>query len=1059
MRRNQRIAKIAMALALVSGPLSALALGQTATGTILGIVRDQTGAVIPGARVTIRNVATGVVRETHTNAEGLYRVPGLIPGKYEVTVQAQGFSTEVKRDITVTVGAEQVVDFTLTVGAVTERVEISGGGAAVELVTSTLSYVVDANTIRELPLNGRDWTQLATLQPGIAVVRVQDTSDLRRNQRGNGIQMTIAGGRPSENNYRWNGISINDYANTGPGSVLGTNLGVDAIQEFSVLTSTYSAEYGRTSGGVINAVTRSGANEFHGSTYYFHRNSVLDARNFFDRASDPPPFRRHQFGAAAGGPLVRDRTFWFGDYEGLREFLSVTVISTTLSDRARLGQLSTGTVEVDPAVKPFLGLYPRPNGRLLGAGDVGEFVFTSGRISRQDYATGRLDHRFSERDTVSGAYFLDDAHIDAPDEFNNKAVSMASRRQGLALEWAHTFTPWLLMTSRFGFSRTMAGNGLSTKIFNPLLQDTALGFLPGRAVGEIQVPGLSDFSGGLGGVEFNLFHYNSFQGYQDVFLTRGVHSLKIGWSLERIQNNYDSPFLPNGRFIFGSLVDFLTNKPRQLSAQLPGSDTVRGIRQTLFGAYFHDDVRWRPNVTVNLGLRYEVATVPTEVNGKLANLRRLTDAQPTVGSLFANPTRLNFAPRIGLAWDPWGNGKTSIRAGFGIFDVLPLVYIFTNRFNRTPPFFMTGFASNLPAGAFPKGAFQFLGPTSFRAIFVEPEPSRSYKMQWNLNIQRELFPRVVATVGYVGARGVHLPLAYEDVDIVLPTRTPSGYVWPPTATSRRLNENFGRIAASMWNGDSYYHALQISIRRHFGRGFQAQGSYTWSKSIDTGSSTFSNNEYLTTIGYPYPFDLRLNRGLSDFDLRHNFVVNVLWEIPTPTSWAGPARWIFSGWQLGGIYQASSGLPFTVVLTADRAGTKSSQARNFLGQRPNLIVRPECRSLTNPGNPDRYIKLECFEFPAAGTLGSLGRNTLIGPGLSNLDFSLFKNHRIARLSETFNVQVRLEFFNVLNRTNFAPPDVTRYTIFDSAGRLVGNAGQLTRTNTSSRQIQFGMKIIW
>jgi hypothetical protein len=638
-----------------------------------------------------------------------------------------------------------LLNFALDTGNISERVEISGQGGRVELATSTLSLNVDGTTIRELPLNGRDWTQLATLQPGVAAV---GTSGGTRS--GNGVKMTISGARPSENNYRLNGVSVNDYANTTPGNSLGTNLGVEAIQEFSVLTNTYSAEYGRTSGGVINAVTRSGSNQIKGSLYYFHRNSALDARDFFDRTPEPPAFRRHQYGAAVGGPLKKNRSFWFADYESVREFLGQTSISTTLSQAARNGLLSTGTVTVDPAIARALSLFPLPNGPLLGRGDTGQYLTVRDKVSRGDYVIGKLDHKFSDASSLSGTYLFDDAKINQPDSFKNKLSTDLSRRQALILEYSRTFSSQVVSISRFGFSRTVSESGLVTSVFNPLLEDLSFGFIPGKPIGNLSVPGLTNPGGGPGAVDYAILHFNSFQFSQDLYLTKGIHALKFGFNVERMQNNFDTPNLIGGQFSFGSLADFLTNRPSVFAALYPGSDTVRGMRQTLYGGYLQDDVRWRSNLTLNLGLRYEMMTIPTEVNNKIALLHNLTDPQVTVGAPIhdSNPTLRNFSPRLGFAWDPFKDGKTSVRAGFGVFDVLPFLYLYETPLNRSTPFFRQGVATNSPVGSFPKQAYNLLGVQNLRTAWVEPDPPRAYRLQWNLNVQRELWGKWMVEAGY-----------------------------------------------------------------------------------------------------------------------------------------------------------------------------------------------------------------------------------------------------------------------------------------------------------------------
>lgn len=1026
---------------------------QTVGGTILGTISDQSGAVIPGVVVTVKNVATGVVTTLTTNDAGFYSARNLLPGTYEVTASMAGFATSVERNVILTVGSARVANLQMRVGEVSQSVEVVGAAPSLELSSSILSYTVEGGAIRELPLNGRSWDQLATLQPGVIASGGGGT------QTGLGMQLTISGGRPTENNYRLNGISISDYANSSPGSALGLNLGVDAIREFSVLTSTFSAEYGRASGGVVNAATRSGANALHGSVSYFHRNSGLDARNFFDVNPKTPPFRRHQFGGTLGGPIHKNRTFFFAAYEGVRQSLGSTSQSTVLSAAARQGLLSTGTVKVDPAIASYLNLFPLPNGQLLGKGDTGQYIWAPTRVSVEDYATGRIDHRFSNWDSINGTYSFDDGNINNPDTFNQMLVTSASRQQSLGLEEVHLFSPQTMNSLRLGFSRSVAGQNLTMTAFDPRLEDPSLGFIPGRNLGSIQVTGLTSHGGGVGSPEANFFHYNSYQGYDSIYLTRGRLSLKLGFSVERLQDNFNLPRYPNGLYVFSSLPDFLTNRPYQFTASMPGTDTVRGLRQTIFAAYVQNDMRLRSNLSVNLGLRYEMATVPNDDHGRIASLANVTDAQATVGLAFNNNTLRNFSPRVGLAWDPFNTGKTSIRAGFGLFDVLPTTNTFRNRFPRTTPFFRLGFA-NLQPGDFPNAGYPKLGPQTFRTIYLEPNPPRSYKMQWNLNVQRDLGKNMIVEIGYVGAHGVHLPKAYEDIDIVMPTLTANGYVWPATATSQRTNNNFGRIAGTYWNVDTHYHALQSSVKKTLGHGLQAQASYTFGKNLDNGSNVFGDDEYSATIANPYPFDTRSFVGRSDFDLQHAFVLNFLWGIRVPASWSwkGPVRWLLDDWQLGGIYTKRSGLPFNVILAADQAGTKNSQVGRYLGERPNWVGGPNCVDPTNslPGNINSYLNVGCFSFPAPLTLGNFGRNVLSGPGLSNLDFSMFKNHRARILGEDGNVQFRTEFFNAINHTNFTAPGY--YTVFDNAGRIVSGTGRITSARTS-RMIQFGLKIVF
>jgi hypothetical protein len=570
---------------------------QVAGGTISGTVTDASGAVIPNTQISIRNVATGLARAVTADTAGFYTAPNLLPGSYEVTATAPGFATVVETGMTLTVGAQQVLNLSMHVGQVTQRVEVTEAAPTVQLASSTISAVVDSTTVRELPLNGRSWTDLAALQPGVAPVETHVQGD---NLRGYGDEVSIAGGRPQQNNYRLDGVSVNDFANGGPGSVLGGNLGVDAIQEFSVLTSNYSAEYGKTSGGVVNAITRSGTNQFHGSVYEFLRNSALDARNFFDGVI--PPFKRNQFGAAAGGPIRKDRTFVFGDFEGIRQSLGLTSVVTVPSLAARVGNLSTGNVTVNPGAQKYLVLFPLPNGPLLGNGDQGIFTVPEQQITTENFFTIRVDHKLSEKDSLFGTYLFDKTPQTAPDAFNDVLLGDLTKRQIFVLEEDHIFNPALINSVRFGFNRDFVNHNTNIRAINPAAADPSLAAVPGQNAAAVLIGGLSPFLGGLITATPNE-RWNSFQGYDDAFLTKGLHSLKFGVAFERDQLNQLSNGSPAGEFHFGTLADFLTNKPKLFIATFPNLLTPRGIRQSIFGLYVQDDWRVRPNLTLNLGLR------------------------------------------------------------------------------------------------------------------------------------------------------------------------------------------------------------------------------------------------------------------------------------------------------------------------------------------------------------------------------------------------------------------------------------------------------------------------
>ena len=760
------------AVVLLTG---SVCLAQVAGGTISGSVRDSSGGAIAGAQIAVKNSETAIIRSVDTDNDGIYTTPNLVPGTYEISASKNGFDTVERLGVLLTVGSEDVIDFKLNPGEVRTKIEVSGTPPDIQLASSTLEATENSTTVRELPLNGRDWTTLALLQPGVAGVDQYPLGlSNQRANRGLGMQLSIGGMRPLGNNYRLDGISINDYSNGGPGSVLGILLGVEAVQEFSVVTNSAPASYGRTSGGVINSITRSGTNAPHGSAYEFLRNSALDARNFFDTTPSPPPFRRNQFGADTGGPIIKSKLFVFGDYEGIRQELSRTTVDIVPSDAARTGHLTASTVSVDPKVEPYLALYPLPNGPIKG--DIGLFTLPTPQKTNEDFFTSRADFTIGKSDSLFGTYMFDNGKTEGPDSFNNNIIGTLSRRQAAILEETHLYGAQMANTARLGFSRVVSQAVKSLKATSPVAADTSLGFLPGQPMGVITNSQLSSFPGGFGAAgEFDI-HYNSYQFYDDAFATSGTHSLKFGLAFENIRDNELGKTSPLGQFVFGSLSAFLQDQPTSFNAPILSGITPRALRQSIYAGYVMDDWRARPNLTVNLGLRYEAATVPSETQGKLSNLPSLTSITPHLGNpFFSNPTKLDFEPRAGFAWDPLGKGKTSVRSGFGVFDNLPLPYLFGVTSLLSAPFFELGDDTKLPQGSFPKGAFPLLTTPTLRYAYVQSNPPRSYYMEWNFNIQQNITPDTVLQVGYTGSRGVHLPYFTKESQASEDHFSPAGF--------------------------------------------------------------------------------------------------------------------------------------------------------------------------------------------------------------------------------------------------------------------------------------------
>jgi outer membrane receptor protein involved in Fe transport len=1104
---------------------------QVTGGTLSGTISDPSGAGIPQAQIIIKNVATGVERTATTNDDGFYTAVNLLAGSYQVTISAKDFNTETKSGITISVGGQQTFDVALHVGTVANSVEVTSEVPSVQLGSSDISAVVDATTVRELPLNGRSWTDLAALQPGVNTIQTQPSfaSGSNRGNRGFGQQLTISGARPQQNNYRLDGVSLNDYANGAPGSVLGGNLGVDAIQEFSVLTSNYSAEYGKTSGGVINAITRSGANQFHGSAYEFVRNSALDAKNYFESAgAGKAPFQRNQFGGTIGGPIVKDHTFFFADYEGNRQSKGIANIDFVPTAAARAGV-------TDPLIQKYLALYPIPKD--CGAGiDVCPYNFNGQQVVNENFVTSRIDHKFSDKDSLFGTYLYDRTPYSSPDSFGNVALSTLTARQILAIEETHAFTGTFVNAVRFGYNHENVNNNMSVGAINPVAADTSLGVFQNRNASVVSVGGMTTMPGGVGGLPTYLYGWNSFQGYDDAFFSHGKHSIKFGGAIEAMHMRMVAEPDPNGVWSFLSLQDFLQNNPAKFNGGVITSVRPRNFRQNIYGAYLQDDWRALPNLTLNLGLRYEMATIPTETHGLMVNLRNITDAQPICGTpdpqcagtgpLFtSNPTLHNFEPRIGFAWDPFKNGRLAVRGGAGLFDVLPLPYQYYDLETQAVPFFQyLGISANnaavqpLQLGPLPPADFT---STQLRTTYLQSNPKRNYVEQWNLNVQYSLTPNLTAMIAYVGSRGVHQPFRVDEANMTLPTLTSAGYLWPKVdafgnmfsaqcnaltangpadpstcAPPPIVNPNFSSIRAVFYKGRSYYNSLQFQLAKRMSHGFQMQGTFTWGRSIDTSSATGLGDPFSNSISSLNYFDTRLTRGRSDFNVGRTLVINGIWDVPSPKSWSGPAHWIANGWELGTIFTVSDGVPFTPTwgTGSDPAFTQSQDDYAYV----SVLNTPGCKSLTNPGHPENYIKTECFTVPTAPNVafwnancdpappnaqpkgsgaflapplqcfnlrGNVGRNTLTGPGIMALDFSVFKNNRIPRISETFNLQFRVEMFNILNHPNFAVPGPGdgNTDIFDGSGTPLGpsttpggTAGVLLRTTIPERQIQFAIK---
>ena len=1062
MLTHRFLSKWIYARLLIGLSCTGVAAAQSTTGVISGTVQDASQGAISGAKVSALRLDTGARRSTLTGQDGHYTLPAMPVGEYEVRAEQQGFQTLVHKGLRLTVGQTAVIHFTLPVGELRLEVTVVAKAPLANSHTHELSYLVGSRSIEELPLNGRNYLDLMLLQPGVQPFRHRDSGG---SIVAHGLGVSVNGQDPRSNVYLLDGTPQNDFTNGPAGSGAGTSLGMETIREFRVEVNGYSAEFGRNFGGQINALTKSGTNRAHGSLFHYLRNDNLDARNFFDTTSSPPEFRRNQFGAVVGGPIRRDRTFFFLGYEGLREDLGRTISTVVPDENARAGLIPDPQnpqqlldVGVDPDVKPYLDEFPLPNAPNLGGG-LAPFNFGFTQELVQDFFQARVDHNFTARDSFFARYTLDDAGQRLPTDFPQFPRSFVSRNQFLTLEHRRIFSPKLLNTFRAGFSRTRIGQDVEANTTNTLEP-----FVLGRpSMGDIDIGGIPRFGPQ---VSANVqLTQNVFSFQDDVVYTHGRHSLKFGGLAERYQDNLFNPTFSRGIFAFANIGGFLRNQPLRFIGLTPESTVDRYWRFSLFGLYVQDDFRATSRLTLNLGLRYEFSTVPREIQGRDTALLNLDDAEPTLGQVYENPTKANLAPRLGFAWDVFGNGSTALRGGYGLFfntnNQQNLIVTVVNPPSARRPV--------IGGPVFPQPSFDRAADNSIRPI--EFHLKNPYIQSWNLNLQRELWAETLLTIGYAGARGIHL-LRNTDANTAVPEQLADGrYCFPvaarpgvapcgPSGAPGRRNPNFSTIELKKSDGNSWYNALIVELRKRFSHGVQVQSSYTFSRSIDTtqASTFFSDSVTGTTSAMPELPGLAYNRGLSDFHAPHTLVSNFVWELPFPSQGHGPFGAIFGDWQAGGLLIVQSGNPLTAMVQRNRSGSLWSPTvgpgRGV--DRPSLASGFTHESAV-VGDPARYFNPAAFLLQQAGTLGSLGRNVFIGPDLRAFDFSLAKNIALSSLSESGKLQFRVEFFNLFNCTNFAAPAIVAFAGVTDGEAPLSSFGRTRSTVTSSRQIQFGLRL--
>lgn len=1028
---------------------------------------DPSGAAVTQAAITLSSVDSGARRKTLTDGSGHYAFVQLPAGTYEVQAGMSGFKTAIRRGIRVAVNQAAVVNLFLQLGPVSEEVVVTENAPIVAATIGQTSGLVEGRQIRNLPLNGRSYDELLTLNPGIANYsneKNNTTPGVSNSAVGN--MFAVSGRRPQENLFLLNGVEYTGSAEIDmtPGGTSGLLLGVDAVREFNVLTNYYGAEYGKRPGAQVLIVSRSGSNRLHGSVYEFLRNSWFDARNFFDRNS-VPAFRRNQFGGSLGGALVRNRTFLFGDYEGLRQNLHLSSVTLVPDNNARRGILPSGKVSVSPAAAQLLSLWPEqsPNTPFDKNGIAEAFSTPEQRI-REDFGTTRLDQVFSDRHTLSGSYTVDDS-ADRTPTANPLALDIESLREQVAnLRETHVFSPASINTATLGYSRaSYFYTGEPTVSGIP-------GFIAGNQVGAVIIGGSAtpntSSSIAMAGSNYgsHLFATRNLFTYQDqVAISEGIQQISAGVWFQRVQSNDELALGQYGQATFSSLQTFLAGTVTTFTS-VP-SPTPLGWRSWEGAWFVQDELRLSPRFTLSLGFRDEFTNGWNEVNGRAANFiygpDGVLETQPRVAHSVFTINRAKFLPqpRAGIAWDVLGSGKTVIHAGFGMYNDLQdsLSY----RLDQNAPFNASITLTNVPLSSFPMIPGDLTAHYKIAPAGVQQDLSTPTVVSYLFRVDQELTPNTLLSVGYAGSHGYH-ELLSADLNQPRPTICPAAPCpasYPPGTTYYPPGAPPANPAlASTWTwiseGNSNYNALEVDFRHRLASGFQFRTAYTWSKSLDDGdtlnASAAANAPGLAEDAQ----NLRLDYGPSTFDVRQILAVSGVYELPF-----GPGRrflrhgngftkLLAEGWSLDGIVSYNTGFPFTPELSFN----PSNNGNTTNPVRPSL--NPEFSGPMITGNPNQYFNPNAFIVPLPGTYGDLGRNAFYGPGLAEVDVALIKNTHIG---EGLTLQLRGEAFNIANHPNFNTPTLT---VFSAAGAPAsGSAGVITSTSTTSRQIQVAAKLIW
>lgn len=1057
-------------LLVLSVPLHAQVVG----ATLGGVVRDASGASVAGATVTVRQAETGATRVVITDAEGRFATPSIPIGSYSVTVERKGFAPQTQSGFSLTIGQTLQLNFVLVPEGVKEEVVVNAAESSVNTSTQQTAGLISERQVKELPLNGRSYDELLTLNPATVNYTGERSGGIGTSNSSVGNMFSVEGRRPQDNLFLLNGIEYTGASliNVTPGGTSGELLGVDAVREFNVVTDTYGAQYGKRDGAQISIVTSSGTNQLHGTVFEFLRNSALDARNYFDQGTIPE-FQRNQFGGALGGPIRKNKLFLFGNYEGFRQNWGLSDVTLVPDNEARQGYLPNASgveqyVGVNPAVAPLLNLWPVQNGpELLSNGNpsgIAEAFSHPQQHIREDFGTTRFDDNLSSKDLLFAVYTVDDSAANTPSANPLSFINESLREQVASVQEQHVFTPTLLNTARFGYSR-------ASFFFTGLVPVSGVpGWIGRDPVGAIVISGSTASNGasaitgaGANTGSNNRTSRNLFTWDDHVYWSKGRQQIEAGLWLQRLQANDLLAQDQYGQASFSTEQTFLQGTVATFT--LVPAPTELGWRSLEAAAFLEDTIKITPRFELRAGFRSESTDGWNESQGRASNyaiVDGVLQTTPIVGdsALWTNRAKFLPNPRLGFAWDVRGNGKTALRGGVGMYH--GLLDTLDYRLDQTAPY---NTAESIKSVAVSSLSFTpgVRPPPSAKVSpsNVQPDLATPALITWSLRLEQQVAPQTSLTVGYVGWHAYHQILS-EDMNEPVPAYTSTGQVYYPSTTL--ANPNLANSTSWVSGGTGLYNALEVDVRHNYADGFQLRGNYTWSKNLDDGSAWNTSVSGNTPAYVEFPLDPKLDWGPAATDVRQAASINGSYDLPFGrkrryfVNAPSLVETIAGGWTTSAIVTLQTGFPFSPQLGYNPPGNGDSRNPvrpdwnpNFSGKlyphtvgewfNPNAFIPPTVSVPNGSGGSTTY-----------GTYGNVRRDSLVGPGLSELDFSAAKT---AHPTEHLGVEFRAEFFNILNRTNFLTPNEVVYSSATSG--ISPTAGVITATSTTSRQVQFAVKL--